>query len=152
MAADIEDTAGLADDFQAQAKRCQKRHQSVGCFGLAAVMAVFLTVLFTCPWYWAFLALGAGVFVLDRLRPGPWPNCPACAASFRSLGSYCPNCGDDLPPEATSRKASCGACGYDMFISSKAPMYKQRYGRSSDYRLKLVPVRYCTHCRVRLGK
>jgi hypothetical protein len=142
--------------FQAQARRTRKRHEAVGCFGLLAVFSLFATLLLLShpdrfAWYWAFVAGAAGTALLVWVRPAPWPDCPACSGSFRRLGVYCPHCGDRLSTDATPTRADCAGCGYRMSIVSKAPQYKQEYRMSSDYRFRLVPIRYCTHCGTQLN-
>jgi hypothetical protein len=142
--------------FQSQARRARKLHESVACLGLVLVLGLFASVLFLShpnryPWYWAFVAAGIGVLILVWLRPAPWPRCPACSGTFRRLGAFCPHCGVPLPADATPKRAACPACGYCMCIVAKAPCYREKYHMSSDYKFRLVPVRYCTHCRARLG-
>lgn len=142
--------------FQAQARRTRKRHAAFGCFGILAVFTIFVSLLFLShparfPWYWAFVAGAAGTALLVWLRPAPRPNCPACSGSFRRLGAYCPHCGERLSTDATPTRADCAGCGYRMSIVSKAPQFKQKYHISSDYKFRLVPIHYCTHCRAPLG-
>jgi hypothetical protein len=142
--------------FQAQARRTRRLYESVGCFGVVAIFVVFITLLLSShgdglPWYWAFVAGAAGVALLVWFRPAPWPDCPACGRSFRRLGPHCPHCGGRLPADATPTRADCPGCGYHMTIVGKAPCHNQKNLQSSSNRYRLVPVRYCTHCRARLG-
>jgi len=139
--------------FQLQAQQTRKLHGSVGCLGPVIVFGVFVSVLFLSigdrfPWYWAFVAGGVATFLLVWLSPPPWPKCPACSDTFRTLGAFCPHCGVQLPDDATPKRATCTACGYRMSIIFKAPHYEYH---SADSWYRLVPVCYCTHCRARLG-
>lgn len=141
--------------FQTQARRTRKRHEIVGCLGLVVVFGLFSSLLLLSdpdrvPWYWAFFAGGAGIVLMVWLRPAPWPKCPACSGTFRRLGTYCPHCGSEFPDGSTPKRADCSACGRRMTIVSKAPQYQQERHTSADYRFRLVPIHYCTHCRARL--
>jgi ribosomal protein S27AE len=105
--------------FQLQAQKTLKLHRNVGCFGGVLVPVVAVSVLLISefigfPWYWALVAAGVWTFLLMWLRPAPWPKCPACSDTFRTLGAFCPHCGVQLPDDATPKRATCTACGYTV--------------------------------------
>lgn len=140
--------------FQLQAQKTLKLHNSVGCLGNVILFGVFISLLFLSngdrfATYWAFVAAGVGTFLVLWLCPAPWPKCPACSDTFRTLGAFCPHCGVQLPDDATPKRATCTACGYRMSIStvSKAPCHTQKH----HDRFTFVPIHYCTHCRAHLG-
>jgi len=133
--------------------RITRNRSGVGCFRLLALFGVFggLFIILDDQWYWAFVVLFGGGFLVQLLRPPPWPDCPACGRGFTRLGPYCPNCGGKFDVEATAKQAFCSECPLRMSIGllSKAPVRNALF-RVKD-RSELVPISYCTHCRARLG-
>lgn len=109
-------------------------------------------------WY-LWPVIGFGLFAIVRqLLPRPWPDCPACGRGFNSLGHYCPNCGGELDRDTRGSRASCLNCEKEMRVTywSKAPV-RQYYASTEDVggpaqlTYEFVPIRYCMHCRARLG-
>lgn len=167
------------NEFQPKLEHTTKRRQKIGCLGFLVVFVTVVLLALLWPdhlaWYWALPVLVLEVLVFWWLAPA-WPNCPACGRGFARLGFYCSDCGNELPNDATPKQAYCPHCRYVVEIVSKRPKAKRYRGlpsvgsmtplrdgisRSphpkegplvlSEYRYVPVPLRYCPHCRARLG-
>ncbi len=147
------DSHDWSETFRPHARITHNRNGLVGCFGTLAVFGVGIGLLFILDdqWYWAFVVMLGGTFLVQLLRPPPWPDCPACGRGFTRLGPYCPNCGGKFDVEATAKQAFCSECPLRMNIGllSKAPVRNALFRRRGQS--ELVPISYCTHCRARLG-
>jgi len=146
--------------FQFAVRQRRFRHNLITGMGLIPALGIFLWLLYfgdgPVSWVYAFAILGIAILFYELLRPCPWPDCPACGVDFSELGSYCPECGGPLAGDSRPRQAFCSHCDRLISIVAKTPSHKlHRQGalgmKSGEYRLFVIPIHYCTHCRAKLG-
>jgi hypothetical protein len=178
----LERSPDLRTDFQTRLRRTTDQRRRIGCQLAIGIAATTILMVYFWPasvaWYWSVVMIAVmitvGSILVGRLYP-PLPNCPNCGLNFERIGLYCPDCGNELPPDATPKQAYCPHCQYLVEIISKRPMAKQyssarMYWRNvtnrggisryphpkkgpymlKEYKYVPVPLRYCTHCREKL--